>query len=801
MEKVHRAAMIGCGGFIRHMAFTVPLALLLLLCACNGTEKPMNPAHYSVQVIPMPRSVKVSDGICTIDASTVICCPGEAPPAGLASSVEVLNQAIGHLLSEPLRVSTAGGPAGPGRGSAIILSLEGPVQNDEGYRLGIGPDQVLISAGTPAGIYYAVRTFIQLLPLKGDKKWRRISLPCLEIEDYPEFRWRGMHLDVSRHFFPADSIKRFIDALAMYKMNVFHWHLTDDQGWRIEIKKYPKLTEIGAWREDTREREWSYDQFPVREGKPVYGGFYTQEEIREIVSYAAERFITIVPEIDVPGHSWAALYAYPQLSCSGMPYFHSPSDPFSFTDPFCAGNPETYRLLEDVFSEVIGLFPSQYIHLGGDEAKKSPWEGCDKCRKLMDAEGLDGVEQLQSYFISRIGGFINSKGRSYIGWDEILEGGLPAQAAVMSWRGEEGGIAAAQRGNPVVMVPSRTLYFNSCQSDPALEGEPGGHVSSLEDVYGYDPVTGELSEAESAAILGVQGCLWTEHVQTWYQVEDHLFPRLLALSEIAWNPAGDRSFSEFRGRVVNHFRRLDAAGIHYFIPAPTGLEEHNAYLAGTPVTIRLENPLGSGRIVYTTDGSDPGKDSPEPGSGLTVHDDCVVRSAIVLPGGKMGLIRTSYIEFLEPVAPRPVDESALVKGIRYRYMEGAITTLDDLDRMEQVKEGVTGAIRIIPERSEDNFGLEFSGYLKIDSLDIYTFGTISDDGSRLFIGERLLVDNDGIHGPQLVRGQIGLSPGFHPVRVQFFEGSYGEELTVTLHGRRTGQLDLTRMLFCTSRAN
>jgi hexosaminidase len=767
----------------------------LILCSCHYAGKPPHLQQDPLPVIPLPRSVSYSHGSFTIDPSTVLCYSGEGTGAIPGFPADLLNRAIGSLLSVPLEVRQDGGPSGKGPGNSILLGLDSTVRNDEGYRLTVKPERITISARTPAGIHCGVQTLLQLLPLKEEGKMERITIPCLRIEDYPEFPWRGMHLDVSRHFFPADSIKRYIDILAMYKMNMFHWHLTDDQGWRIEIKKHPELTEIGAWREDTRDREWSYDQFPVRKGKPVYGGFYTQEEIREIVAYAAERFITIVPEIDVPGHSWAALYACPQLSCSGVPYFHSPSDPFSFTDPFCAGNPGTYRLLEDVFSELIDLFPSPYIHLGGDEAKKDPWEKCEKCRKIMEEEGLEDVEQLQSYFINRIGAFINSKGRRYIGWDEILEGGLPEQAAVMSWRGEEGGIEAARMGHPVVMVPSHTLYFNSSQFDPELEGGAGGGVSSLEDVYRYDPVPGELEGAEREAIMGVQGCLWTEHIQTWHQVEVKLLPRLLALSEIAWNPSQERSFPAFRKRVVNHFRRLDAAGFRYFIPAPTGLEAHNAYLEDEAATIRLENPLEYGTIVITTDGSEPGKDSPEFTTGLTLHEDGVVRSAILLPNGRMGPVRSSQIEFLAPVAPAAVEPSSLSPGIDFRYLEGRITTLDDLEKMDPVREGAVDSLRLIPERAGDYFGIEFEGWLKIDSLDVYTFTTRSDDGSRLFIGERMVVDNDGIHAPQRVGGAIALAPGFHPIRVQFFEGSYGEELTVTLRGRKSGPLDLDHMLY------
>ncbi len=779
---------------LKKKGFPLLLILALLLqCACNSTEKRMDGVHNPGQLVPMPHSVKYLDGVFTMDTSTVLLIDDGDHAGNLDFSAGVLIRAIGTLLPDPPDVRQSEDQAGAG--NAIILRLDGSIENNEGYRISIGPEQIMLAAKAPAGIFYAAQTLIQLLPMVPSREPGGITLPCMDIEDHPGFAWRGMHLDVSRHFFPADSVRRFIDFLAMHKMNIFHWHLTDDQGWRIEIKRHPELTGTGAWREDTRDREWSYDQFPVREGRPVYGGYYTQEEIREIVTYATERHITIVPEIDVPGHSWAALLAYPHLSCSGVPYYHSQSDPFSFTDPFCAGNPGTYQLLEDVFSEVIDLFPSQYIHLGGDEAKKSPWETCGKCRKIMDANGLADTGELQRYFIDRIGAFITSKGRRYIGWDEILEGGLPEHAAVMSWRGEEGGIEAARRGNPVVMVPSHTLYFNRSQFDAALEGRPGGLVTSLKDVYRYNPVPGELAGKERALVLGVQGCLWTEHIQTWQDVQMMLFPRLLALAEIAWNPTENRDFDTFSVRVMNHCQRLDAAGIRYFIPAPTGLEEHNAFPSGEPAVIHLENPLPGGRIVYTTDGREPGNNSTEYDSRLVIHDRCVVKSALVLPGGKTGLVRSSHIEFLDPLSPVSVASASLSPGLRYTYMEGSVITLDDLDRMERVRLGVTDSLQLVPERAEDGFGLEFKGYLRIDSPDIYTFHTTSDDGSRLYIGELLVVDNDGIHAPRRMKGQVALSPGYHPVTIQFFDGNYGEELSVTLSGQKCGPVDLNHRLF------
>jgi hexosaminidase len=770
------------------------LACTILLGSCISRKDP-GQSGEAFQVIPTPLSVHEGAGTYHITTSTRICYLAGDTADALPELAVRLSQALGKALPEPPGVVPYDVHHPPAGEHGILLALDSSVKHDEGYLLEIGRKGVDLKARTPAGLFYGIQTLRQMLPRENKDPGDGVTLPCLTIEDEPRFEWRGMHLDVARHFFPADSIKRFLDALAMHKMNRFHWHLTDDQGWRIEIEKYPALTEVGAWREDTRERAWSYDQFPVVEGKPVYGGYYTREEIREIVKYARERFITIVPEIDIPGHSWAALYAYPNLSCSGKPYFHSPSDPFSFTDPFCAGNSGTYRLLEDVFSEVMDLFPSRYIHLGGDEAKKTPWEHCEKCQKLMKEEGLEDEGQLQSYFIDRIGRFIMSKGRDYIGWDEILEGGLPEGAAVMSWRGEKGGIEAARMGHPVVMVPSHTLYFNSAQFDPGQDGPGRRSITSLKDVFMYQPVPEELGSDESSMIMGVQGCIWTENTQTWHKVEEHLFPRLLALSENAWNPAATKDFNEFRQRVNRHYTLLDEGGFHYFIPPPRGLKGSNLFLAGKPARIRLENPLGYGRVVYTLDGSVPGPGSHEYSQELIIREACTIRSAIILPSGKMGVVMNSQVSFMEPLDPEIIDGSAFSTGLGYRYMEGTITSLDQIDGLTTIKDGIVKMPLIISERAEDNFAIEYEGYIRVDDVDIYTFRLASDDGSRLYIGDTLVVDADGIHAPRPVTGQVALAPGYYPLKIQFFDGNYGEELEVTAESSKGGRLELSGMLY------
>lgn len=418
----------------------------------------------------------------------------------------------------------------------------------EWYALGVMRDGIVISATTEEGLFRGTRTLIQLLE-QGQGTGR---LPCLSITDQPRFEWRGMHLDVCRHFFPVVFVKKYIDLLARYKMNSFHWHLTEDQGWRIEIKSHPKLTEVGAWRKGSQVGPYSrreYDSIP-------YGGFYTQDEIREVVAYAAARHINVVPEIEMPGHAMAALAAYPQLGCTGGPY-EVQRGWGVFEDVFCAGNDSTFAMLEDVLTEVMDLFPSPYIHIGGDECPKEQWKTCAKCQARKKAEGLKDEHELQSYFIQRIEKFVNAKGRKIIGWDEILEGGLAPNAAVMSWQGIEGGIAAARSGHYAVMSPGSHCYFDHYQGDPANEPLAIGGYTTLQKVYSYEPIPAELKPEEHKYILGAQGNVWTEYILTSDHVEYMAVPRLLALAEVLWTPKEKRDEAEFIRRLEAEFPRLD----------------------------------------------------------------------------------------------------------------------------------------------------------------------------------------------------------------------------------------------------
>jgi len=539
---------------------------LTITCAFSFPSHSQDPFSPRLSVIPEPESVKSQPGVFRIDSQTQLLIAEQ--------DIDLKNVAI--LFSDQLRL--AGGPFlrvkttsdETNDGNTIVFAYAKHREKlpTEGYRLRVTPTGIFVVGNSGAGLFYGMQTLLQLLPpevfkLTRPEEGKQWEVPCVEIQDAPRFPYRGMHLDVSRHFFPKEFIFRYIDLISIYKMNLFHWHLTDDNGWRIEIKKYPKLTEVGAWRVNREDLPWR-ERPPQQTGeKATYGGYYTQEDIREIVQYAAQRYVTIIPEIEMPAHSLEVLAAYPELSCTGGPFTVPPGSYWPNDDILCAGNDSVFTFLEDVLTEVMGLFPSEYIHVGGDEATKTRWEACPKCQSRMKEEGLANVEELQSYFIKRIDTFIHSKGKKLIGWDEILEGGLAPEATVMSWRGVEGGISAARQGHDVIMTPTSHCYFDYYQADPEFEPVAIGGLTTLKKVYSFEPVPEELSTEEARHILGAQGNLWTEFIPSPSQAEYMAIPRMIALAEVDWSPAKLRNWVDFRQRLNSQFKRLEYMGVNY----------------------------------------------------------------------------------------------------------------------------------------------------------------------------------------------------------------------------------------------
>jgi hexosaminidase len=488
----------------------------------------------------------------------------------------------------------------------------------------------------PAGLFYGVQTLRQLIPARGPAGRR--AIPAVTVVDRPRFRYRGMHLDVARHVFPVRFIERYIDLLARYKLNVFHWHLTDDQGWRIEIRKYPRLTEVGAWRRETV-REKNLEPY-IGDGIP-YGGFYTQAQVREIVSYARRRHVTVIPEIELPGHAQAALAAYPELACTPGP-FEVRTTWGVDEDVFCPTE-RTFAFLEDVLTEVLALFPSPYIHIGGDEVPKIRWEESAEAQAVMRREGLKDEHELQSWFIRRIERFLTARGRRLIGWDEILEGGLAPQATVMSWRGTAGGVAAAQQGHDAVMTPGSHLYFDYYQGDPAFEPLAIGGLTPLEKVYAYEPIPDTLTPAEAGHILGAQANVWTEYLKTPAQVEYMALPRMLALAEVVWSPREARDWAGFARRLSPELSRLDRLGVNYRVPDVAGLETDQLTLEPR-ATLRLSTLRTDAAIRYTTDGTLPDGTSPRCTNALVLRvpsEGVTVTARAFLPNGRASPARAA----------------------------------------------------------------------------------------------------------------------------------------------------------------
>ena len=510
-----------------------------------------------INIIPMPASVEAKSGVFTIDKNTVFVVPIGADDVNVA--LKYLNDKLNNSAGFALASSSIKADK-----NAISVELTSDITNSEGYELSVTKSGISIKAQTANGVFYAMQSIRQTLPvaIENQQVTKNIALevPCCEIKDAPRYAYRGLHLDVCRHFFDVAFVKKYIDIMAMQKFNRFHWHLTDDQGWRIEIKKYPKLTQIAAYRKETL--IGSYMNKPERYDGTRYGGFYTQEEIKDVVQYAKERFVTIVPEIETPGHALAALAAYPEFASTKGP-FETGTRWGVYDDVFCPKE-ETFTFLEDVWAETIALFPGEYVHIGGDECPKTRWKGSEFCQNLMKKEGLKNEMELQSYFIRRMEKFINAKGKRLIGWDEILEGGLSDNATVMSWRGTEGGIAAAKQHHDAIMTPSPYCYFDHYQSkDKKNEPLAIGGFTDVEKVYSYDPTPKELSADEAKHILGAQANLWTEYITSTKQLEYMAFPRAVALSEVVWSPLEKKDWTNFKSRWTIESIRFSALNVNF----------------------------------------------------------------------------------------------------------------------------------------------------------------------------------------------------------------------------------------------
>lgn len=612
--------------------------LLMTLVGCSSNEK--SKADYGI--IPLPQSIRVQEGTSfVLDKSTTIIYP--KGNEDLKRVAQFLSDYIHYATDKTLAISDE-----EKTNNVIILKSELDNKNTEAYNLKVSENAIIINGASNAGVFYGIQTLRKSIDT--DTKGKDIEFPLADIEDYPRFGYRGMHLDVSRHMFPVAFIKEYIDILALHNMNKFHWHLTDDQGWRIEIKKYPELTEKGSIRKQTRVGLYNSGEF---DGKP-YGGFYTQEEARYIVKYAQDRFITIIPEIDLPGHMLAALHAYPKLGCTGGPYEVAQTWGI-FDDVLCAGNKDVYPFLEDIFTEIIDIFPSEYIHLGGDECPKVRWEKCKKCQAKIKELNItaddkhSAEDKLQSYMITYMEKFLNSKGRKVIGWDEILEGGLAPNATVMSWRGMEGAAEAAKEGNDAVMVSKSHLYFDYYQTkDHATAPLAIGGYVPLEKVYDFNPIPKGLTEEEAKHIIGVQANLWTEYIPTTQQVEYMLMPRIDALSEVQWTMPEHKNYDNFLQRLYRMLAFYDSKGFNYS-KTLFDIQDATKNSAGQNAMVLTLSTVDNAPIHYTTDGTDPTEQSPLWTDSLHIAQTTDIKAVATRNGKVDGNVFSKKYEYQLPV--------------------------------------------------------------------------------------------------------------------------------------------------------
>lgn len=649
---------------MRKLNHALLASALALACASCSTEKEAN-----YQVIPLPQEVSLTQTTpFKLNENVLIAYPES----------NTLLQRNAEFLSEYIQQSTGYAPktkaiaAGEQVKNAITLGLDPGIANKEGYVLTTTPEGISINGQTENGVFYGIQTLRKSIP--AEAKGATILIPAGEIKDEPRFSYRGMHLDVSRHFFPLEFMKKYIDLLALHNMNTFHWHLTDDQGWRIEIKKYPKLTEVGSQRSHTviGRNTQEYDNTP-------YGGFFTQEEAKEIVKYAQERYITVIPEVDLPGHMLAALAAYPELGCTGGPYEVCPRWGI-FEDVLCVGNDETMQFLEDVMAEIVEIFPSKYVHIGGDEAPRTRWEKCPKCQARIKAEGLKAdknhtaEDRLQSYCMTRIEEFLNSKGRQIIGWDEILDGDVAPNATVMSWRGMEGGIKAAQLGHDVIMTPTSFCYFDYYQTADTQD-EPlgiGGYVP-IEKVYSLEPVPAALTEEQSRHILGAQANLWTEYIHSSEHVEYMILPRMAALAEVQWTQPEKKDFKDFTKRLARLMKFYQRDGFNYAKHVFDLKADFTPDTDKKAVTITLST-IDDAPIYYTLDGTEPTTASLKYTEPVVITETADFQAAVIRPEGKSKVV-SKKISF-NKATYCPI-ELAFQPSEKYKF-KGAITLVDGM---------------------------------------------------------------------------------------------------------------------------
>ena len=728
------------------------------LTSCGGPAGEVKSYNQGINIIPAPLSLVQNDGQFKLSQNTAF---GATSPEA---------KTIAEFFANKMKTATGYDIKVADKGDITLTLDESLDVNDEGYTLDVTAKGVEVKAKKPQGLFYGMQSFMQLLPAEIESpsavKGIAWTAAAVSIKDEPRFGYRGIMLDPCRHFMPVENVKRYIDVLSLFKINRLHWHLTDDQGWRIEIKKYPKLTEVGATRIEGEGTE--------------HKGFYTQEEIKEVVQYAADHFITVIPELEIPGHEMAAIAAYPQLSCKGEP--GTPRIIWGVEDiVMCPGKEEVFDFLEDVVDEMVPLFPSEYFHVGGDECPKTSWKNCPLCQKRIREEGLQGdknhsaEEKLQSYVIQRMEKYLATKGKKIIGWDEILEGGLAPTATVMSWRGEEGGIAAASMNHTVIMTPGvNGMYLDAYQGDAKIEPVTIGGYTPLEKTYNYNPVPDTLAQmGKGDYILGVQGNTWAEYMYTEAGRNYMIYPRALAVAEIGWTQLDRKDYKDFERRVENAYVRLDGHGLNYHIPQPeqpNGSCNFVAFTDKASMEFTTSRPV---KMVYTLDGSEPTPASTAYTAPIEITETTTLKIASVLPSGKMSPVRTIQVE-KQTLAPAK-EVAKTTPGLNMEVYDGMFLSVKDFEAnkpqpkakkvIKETRE-LTAQVKA-PEsmRGVKQYAAVANGYINIPEDGVYF---VSSDLEEVWIDGKLLINNGGeVKRFSRHDSSVALAKGLHEVKAVF----------------------------------
>lgn len=740
------------------------ILLMVLFCiSCNKETKTFTEAEISI--VPKPVKMEIGKQSFQFSEKVAIIVNDDAQKPAANYLFDLCKNAT--VLDVPLE--------GNLKASSTVYFVKDETIQPEGYSLEITKDKIVISANDAAGYFYGVQTLRQLLPSEIEKSkeeqasWK---VPCITIKDAPRFSWRGMHMDFSRHFFSVEEVKIFLDYMALYKLNTYHMHLTDDQGWRVEIKKYPLLTEKGAWRiesshdkacKELAETDPSYKidetHYHEREGERMYGGFFTQEQIKEIVAYAAERQIEVVPEIDMPGHFKSAIDNYPYLSCTGEAGWGQ-----TFSIPACLGKDTAYQFCKDILAEIADLFPSKYIHIGGDEVNIKSWHECMLCQGAIKDHNLKDEHELQSFFNKDVEAFLKTKGKRLIGWDEIVEGGLSEDATMMWWRNWAPTMRyiAADNGNDMIICPDFEYYFDF-KND----------ATPLDKVYNYEPIPEDFTKDQAKHVLGVQANLWSEYIPNFKRLQYQTFPRMLALAETGWTSKQDKNFDDFQERMKLQYERLDALNIQYYIPSVVGLSDKVAFLDKASIT--LQTPLEEMEIYYTLDGTVPTKASTKYTGPIEISETSTLNT-VAYRGNIASEVKSALVEkqtYREALEINPTIGSVKRWIDTKQFNEVTEVQLPSSPKFEQVV-----SFDLKGYEDSDHVSMVFKGYFLAKQDGLYEFVTKSDDGSLLYIGDTLVVDNGGNHAAILKAGMIALKKGWHPLMVKYHEQGGGNELTV-----------------------